>query len=314
MNLALQLFRAQNRFLSLLNPKLALNRATKLFFTPIRHDPKQWEEEAELLGNRIRLENGVSAIVWGQGKPILMMHGWEGRATQMAGFIEPLTSNGFQIIALDAPAHGRSQGQQSNPGRFVETLFLAQQVFGPFYAVVGHSMGGGCSLYSALEGLQVEKIVSISGPANFQKLSKQFARFIGMSKSVVEKFVGKVEETVGIPFEDIDLLSRGKKLQQPTLLVHDSDDKEVPFSDAQDLAKIIPNGRFFPTSGLGHRKIMRSSVVIETVCNFILYDNDDYLYNAIYTHTTSKCAFQNDWGASILGASMTECRPPSELA
>jgi putative ABC transport system ATP-binding protein len=28
-----------------------------------------------------------------------------------------------------------------------------------------------------------------------------------------------------------------------------------------------------------------------------------------YTHTTSKCAFQSDWGAS-----MTECRPPSELA
>ena len=33
-----------------------------------------------------------------------------------------------------------------------------------------------------------------------------------------------------------------------------------------------------------------------------------------YTQATSKCAFQNDWGASVQGASMTECRPPSELA
>jgi pimeloyl-ACP methyl ester carboxylesterase len=281
MNLALQLFRTQNRFLSLVDPKSALNRATNLFFTPIRHDPKPWEEEAEAQGNRIRLKNGVSAIVWGQGPPILMMHGWEGRATQMAGFIEPLTTNGFQVIALDAPAHGRSQGQQSHPMRFVESLFLAQQTFGTFYAVVGHSMGGGCSLYSALEGLQVEKVISISGPANFQNLSKRFARFIGMSKSVVEKFVDSVEETVGIPFEDIDLLSRGKELQQPTLLVHDSDDEEVPFSDAQNLIEVIPNGRFFATSGLGHRKIMRNSTVIDNVCNFIRNDNDEHLCKTI---------------------------------
>ena len=36
--------------------------------------------------------------------------------------------------------------------------------------------------------------------------------------------------------------------------------------------------------------------------------------SGIYTQATSKCAFQNNGGASIRGASMTECRPPSELA
>ena len=33
----------------------------------------------------------------------------------------------------------------------------------------------------------------------------------------------------------------------------------------------------------------------------------------IDTQTTLQDTFQNDWGASIQGASMTECRPPSEL-
>jgi len=45
--------------------------------------------------------------------------------------------------------------------------------------------------------------------------------------------------------------------------------------------------------------------------NGISYKNQ---LSRVYTHATSKCAFQNDWGASIRGASMIECRPPSELA
>lgn len=281
MNIDLQLLRAHNRLMSFFDPDTVVNKASQHFFTPARHDPKPWEEQAEALGNRIRLSNGISAIVWGQGTPILLMHGWEGRATQMAGFIEPLTRSGFQLIALDAPAHGRSLGQQSNPALFVESMFAAQQSFGPFYAVIGHSMGAGCALYAALEGLETQKIVTISGPANFIRVSKRFARFIGMSKTVRDKFVSKVEQTVGIPFEQIDISARGNALMQPTLIVHDHDDSEIPFKDAQLLSSSLPRASLFATQGLGHRKIMRSSVMIDTVCNFILYDQDTFLYDAI---------------------------------
>ncbi|GAB5382695.1 MAG: alpha/beta fold hydrolase [Aliiglaciecola sp.] len=281
MNIGLQLFRAQNRLLSMINPSEAIERANALFFTPKRHDPKSWEEQAESAGQRVRLKNGVSAIVWGQGTPILLMHGWEGRATQMAGFIEPLTRQGFQLIALDAPAHGRSLGNQSHPMRFVESMRLAEETYGPFYAVIGHSMGGGCSIYCALEGMQVEKVISIAGPANFKRVSRRFANFIGMSQSVIKRFVEGVEKTVGIPFAQIDLVARAAELKQPLLLVHDSDDKEIPISDAQQLAHAVENSTLVCMQGLGHRKIMRDSVMIDTVVNFIVHDTDRFLIEAI---------------------------------
>lgn len=281
MNINLHMLRAQNRALSLLDPQAVLRKTSEHFFTPRRHDPKPWEEHAETMGNRVRLKNGVSAIVWGQGTPILLMHGWEGRATQMAGFIEPLTSQGFQLIALDAPAHGRSLGQQSHPAKFVESMFIAEQEFGPFYAIIGHSMGGGCAVYCALEGLSTQKVVSIAGPANFKRVSKRFARFMGLSTSVVNQFIASVEETVGIPFHQIDISARGHALKQDTLLVHDQDDVEIPFRDAQILAQSTPNSMLFATQGLGHRKIMRASVMIDTVSNFIVHDNDTFIYNAI---------------------------------
>lgn len=281
MNIGLHVLRAQNRVLGLIQPEKAVRRAGDMFFTPRKHAEKEWEIQAEAVGRRMTLKNGASVIVWGEGTPVLLMHGWEGRATQMSGFINPLASKGFQLIAIDAPAHGKSQGEQSNPMRFVESMFLAEQAFGPFYAVVGHSMGGGCALYSVAEGLQAEKIVSIAGPASFKRVSRRFASFIGLVDKVADKFVQHVEQVVGIPFDDIDLVSRVPELANPTLLVHDNEDQEIPFQDAQSLASVMSNAHLYNTVGLGHRKIMRSSLVIDTVSNFIAFSNDKFLVEAI---------------------------------
>lgn len=281
MNIAFQMFRAQNRLLSMFAPDAAVAKAGKIFFTPRRHEGKSWEQQAESQGHRVSLSNGTSALIWGKGTPILLMHGWEGRATQMAGFIEPLTQAGYQLIALDAPAHGQSEGKQSNPMKFIETLFLAEKVFGPFYALIGHSMGGGCVLYAAAEGLQTEKVVSISGPASFKRVSSRFANFIGLNDSARARFVSHVESTVGIPFDQIDLVSRAKDLKLPALIVHDMDDAEIPFKDAQIIAHSLTKGHLYETQGLGHRAIMRSSLMIDTVTNFIELENHEFLDEAI---------------------------------
>lgn len=281
MNIGLQVLRAQNRVLSLIQPETAIKKAGNLFFTPRKHSAKEWEKQAESLGRRMTLKNGASVIVWGEGIPVLLMHGWEGRATQMSGFINPLTSKGYQLIAIDAPAHGQSSGDQSNPMRFIESMFLAEQAFGPFYAVIGHSMGGGCALYSVAEGLSAEKVVSIAGPASFQRVSKRFASFIGLGDKVADKFIQHVEQVVGIPFEEIDLVSKVPDLTQPGLIVHDSDDLEIPFRDAQSLAAAMPGAHLYDTVGLGHRQIMRSSLVIDTVSNFVALNNDAFLVEAI---------------------------------
>lgn len=281
MSIGFKMFKAQNRFLSVFAQQSAISRADKIFFTPQKHQTKEWENEAEKAGHRVSLKNGTSALIWGSGIPILMMHGWEGRATQMAGFIEPLTRLGYQLIALDAPAHGLSEGKRSNPMKFIETMFLAEQVFGPFYAVVGHSMGGGCALYAAAEGMKMEKLVSIAGPSSFKRVSRRFANFIGLNPPTIDRFVEHVETTVGVPFEQIDLTSRAPELTLPALIVHDRDDRQIPFKDGEYIANALANGHLYETVGMGHKAIMRSSLMIDTVTNFIHLDNDHFLDEAI---------------------------------
>lgn len=281
MNIGYQMFRAQNMLLSALQPERAVKKADKLFFFPRKHASKDWEHTAETQGRRMMLNNGISAIVWGEGAPVLMMHGWEGRATQMAGFVAPLNRMGFQVIALDAPAHGKSEGERSNPVKFVEAMFLAEQAFGPFYAVVGHSMGGGCALYSVSQGLSAQKVVSIAGPASFKRVSHRFAKFIGLVDAAADRFVSHVEKSVGMPFAQIDLVRRASEIEVPVLLIHDRHDEEIPFRDAQALKPVLKQGHLFETEQLGHRKIMRAGLVVDTVSSFVGQDRATFLLEAI---------------------------------
>src|SRR6266446_3807256 len=44
----------------------------------------------------------------GRGAPVLLVHGWGGRAGQMAAFAPPLLDAGLSAVAFDGPAHGHS--------------------------------------------------------------------------------------------------------------------------------------------------------------------------------------------------------------
>ena len=60
-----------------------------------------------------------------RGSTVLLMHGWEGRPTQFALLIRGLVDAGYGVIALDAPAHGRSPGREANVVLFARALLEA---------------------------------------------------------------------------------------------------------------------------------------------------------------------------------------------
>ncbi|MEH6557335.1 MAG: alpha/beta hydrolase [Oceanicoccus sp.] len=89
---------------------------------------KSWEEEKEQQGERVSLSNGLSAIKCGNSKQqLLLVHGWESRATQMAGLVDAIVDAGFQVIASDGPAHGHSAGREANPLMFAEAMLQVNE-------------------------------------------------------------------------------------------------------------------------------------------------------------------------------------------
>lgn len=202
-------------------------------------------------GKKVALESSTTA------KTVLLIHGWESHAGHMSTLADALTAEGFDVVALDAPAHGDAEGSATNAIQFAAALMAASTKLGPFYAVVGHSMGGGAAFIALADGLQVEKVVTIASPFLFSDVLHRFALHIGLPPKAEKSFVDRIEKMTGRSWEETRGDVVAPKVTQPVLVVHDLEDKEIPVSDALALINLLPHGQLLETSGLGHRRILR---------------------------------------------------------
>jgi alpha-beta hydrolase superfamily lysophospholipase len=75
-------------------------------------------------------------------KKILITHGWISRAAYMVRLIRFLHQQGYEVYALDFPAHGESKGLQLPWTDAASIIRHTINKYGPFYGALGHSFGG----------------------------------------------------------------------------------------------------------------------------------------------------------------------------
>ena len=280
MNLALLSYRIKNQLLSLIAPSWAAKKTLNDFMSPRRTTPKLWEEKAETSGQRFNIDKDISAIRWQtrrdldntenqHDKTLLLIHGWESRATQMYGLVPQLLALGYQVIALDMPAHGKSSGSSANAEVFIQTLLLAQSKLGYFDAIIGHSMGAGAASLALSRGLKTEKLVLVSGPSSIENVLKRFSKIVGLSQRATNKFIDFASERVGVAAADLDSSKHSAGNSTQTLIIHDQNDTEVPISESRRLLPALKNAQLVETQGLGHRKILKSALLTEKINEFL---------------------------------------------
>jgi pimeloyl-ACP methyl ester carboxylesterase len=263
------LIQMKNRIFGHLLPLRTAEKARDFFLTPRRFPVRIWEKEKEAQGRRFAINDSLSAITWGASKrKILLVHGWESRATQLAGFVDPLVLNGFQVVAVDAPAHGFSLGKQSTPLMFAEAIQTVDQQIGPFDGILGLSMGGSAIGINLSQGLNSEKAVLISSPSSIIGVLQRFAQLIGLPPKSASTFIRLVGEAVGVPAKNLNIAEKLKGLQHDGLIIHDIDDQEVPVGDAKSINRSWTSSKLILTRGFGHRSIVRQPKVWNQVAAF----------------------------------------------
>ena len=58
-------------------------------------------------------------------------------------------------------------------------------------------------------------------------------------------------------------------LSAPALIIHDRDDRDVPWQSSERLAQAWPGAELLYTQGLGHRRILRDPALLQRVVDFI---------------------------------------------
>ncbi len=255
-------------------PGFFAKRAYNMWFTTHRYKTPAAEQKAMQSAQQSTINiTGIDVAVWswGEGKPVLFMHGWSGRGTQVASFIEPLTRTGYRVISYDAPAHGETDGKQTSIFQVYDVVMALHEMYGPFHATITHSFGGMLLAYAMSSGLSTDRAVVICPPADIESLLGNFQRMLALPDNVILLMKQRLYTMYGLGLKTrLTTINNVRDLDCPSLVIHDEDDTDLPWQDGKRITDAWPGAEFVLTRGLGHRRILRDAATINRAVEFII--------------------------------------------
>lgn len=223
----------------------------------------------------------IQCYEWGEGKTILLAHGWGSRASHMTPLARQLSESGFRVVAFDAPGHSSihefNETHYSSMFEFCLSISAVGKRICPVYAIVGYSLGAASSAVIAAGQkdfkdykVDIEKLVLISTPQSISGLIKSFCRNNNLSTEDAKKLKTELQQEFNFSTDDYLTTDAVKMIDKKILIIHDNNDEEVPVEDAIEIAASNPAIKTFYTKGYGHFKILMNRNMFTEVKNFLL--------------------------------------------
>ncbi|STX50365.1 putative hydrolase [Legionella busanensis] len=212
-------------------------------------------------------------------KKVLITHGWMSRAAYMARLIHALHKQGYDVYALDFPAHGEAKGLQLTWIDAVNTLKTVINHLGPFYGAIGHSFGGSMLLNTLNLACQLpewelesipERAVLISSPTNMRTpVSKHARRFKLNGKGYLRlrEVIRQNSKTNITHLNFRNFINRGTT---PILCIHGTEDISIPPRESIEFCRHYPHASLALLAKLDHINVLIDERVEQMVMNFLL--------------------------------------------
>lgn len=230
----------------------------------------------------------VNYIRYGEGKDVLLLHGW-GQNIEMMKPIGDNLSSRFRITILDFPGFGESD----EPGHawtiddysnmleiFIKSVGIKKPI------IMGHSFGGRVAIrYSAHN--TIEKLVLFGSPCirtqkdlpMSVKILKAVKRLPGFNQlgEYMKKYIGSRDYKAASPVMrqtlvnvvNEDLSMYAKDIEEPTLLIWGENDEEAPLEEAKLLEAIMVDAGLIVLPGTHYAYLENLPRVISILENFI---------------------------------------------
>lgn len=211
----------------------------------------------------------LTTTEWGSGPAVLLIHGWGGRAASFDAFIEPLVASGYRAVTLDLPAHGTSSGLRTNVIECAGAALQVGRASGGLAAIVTHSFGGPVAALAWRHGLRADRVVMLAPPRSIWAVSLPVGDWLGLPRKVSEGTLDRFARRMGVTWDELRADRLAAAIPAPLRVVHDEDDRIVPWSHGAAVAGAAPLGTLRTTSGLGHRDLLVDPSVIADVVGFV---------------------------------------------
>jgi pimeloyl-ACP methyl ester carboxylesterase len=268
------LLRAKIHFVAAFSKKKAAQMAFDIFCTPYRKPrpvaPPIFKKSAEfkILVNGFK----IHGYKWNENasKKILIVHGFESRAYNFDRYVSPLLKKGYAVYAMDAKAHGLSEGKTITAPETAEMIKVLEDTVGKFDGFVCHSFGGiSVALHQEKNNNTTARLVFIAPATETSTALKMFCNFFRLDNTILVEMENIIFKAAGVHSEFYSIKRIIPLINNPVLWIHDRDDDITPISDVMPLIDSNPpNVDFMITEGLGHRKIYKENKVQKRVIDF----------------------------------------------
>ena len=250
----------------------AAKLAVKIFSSPKKGSLDI--EESDYLDTAFKEEviyQDISLMTYrwlGTKETILLAHGWESNSYRWKDLIELLKQEKYNIVAVDAPAHGNSGSKIFNALLYSECIHVVTKKF-KVDAIIGHSVGGTASAISLnnYNLSSVKKLVSLGAPSNFVGSVNGYIKMMGYSKNVSNAMNQYYLKHFGYLIEYFTAANFSKNIKAKGLIIHDKKDRIISYRDALDIKKHYENSQLIKTMGFGHG--LKSDKVYNHILEFL---------------------------------------------
>lgn len=274
--IAVGYMRTKFRILTAISKKMAAEKAFDLFCTPQFRNKKKLPkifEEAEQI--QFRFENQqITGYRWNHPaeRKLMIIHGFESSVINFDRYIKPLTSKGYEVLAMDAPAHGRSTGKTINAVIYKDLIRHIYREYGPIQSFLAHSLGG-LALCLALEEIKHDqnyRVVLIAPATETATAIDHFFQFLQLNNALRKEFEKRIIKLGGKPAEWYSIRRALQNIRAKVLWFHDEEDNITLLTDAMKVKEEnLSNVEFVITKGLGHQKVYRDNKVSSAVIDFL---------------------------------------------
>lgn len=224
-------------------------------------------------------QHQIQTYRWiGSGPTVLLIHGWQSNSSRWQHLIEYLQDSNYNLITLDAPAQGLSNGTEFSPPIYASFIDVALKEYRP-KILISHSLGSFSSLYQLAQNSypELEKNIILGCPNAFKNIVLNYQNLLSFSDRNYQKLVAKMEKMINMPLEEYQSDRFIQKITLPTLIIHDKSDETIPFSEALSILNASSSATILATENLGHS--LQDQQVYQGIQQFInsktaIADND----------------------------------------
>jgi pimeloyl-ACP methyl ester carboxylesterase len=219
---------------------------------------------------RLGTPGRLPAWQWGQGPTVALVHGWGGRAAQMAPLAVHLANSGFRAVAFDLSGHGESTATEARWDYFVRDIAEVAGALDGLAGFVGHSAGGlALSAARGLEGVKAARYVCICAPHHPYPPIQAMARRLNPGEAVLQRYRDHLAAQLRTTWHDLESGSPWRGAGSELLLCYDEKDRYIQHTDGDRIQALCPGATLMKTQDHGHVRILAAEDVMAAIGRFL---------------------------------------------